>query len=816
MKTKFSVIGMSCAACVSRVEKAVSSIDGISDVSVNLLSKSMVVEYSDTVSCEEIITAVKNAGYDASVSDGVLKKRAEADSEYTKTRIVLSFVFLILLMSLSMGQMLFSYPLPPFISGTENTVTRTVLQLALCIPILWLNRAYFIKGYSSLFRLSPNMDSLVAIGSSASVLYGIFNLLKMLQSQNDLSTLEHLEHNLYFEGGAMIVVLITVGKMLEAKSRRKTGEALARLIDMSPKKARVMRDGNEIEIPAESVLINDIVIVRAGEMLPADGEITEGTGEIDEASITGESLPRTKSIGDRVTGTTILKSGYIKFRATEVGEDTVFAKIIELVDAAQSGKAPIARLADKIAGVFVPVVILISIITASVWLILGENPDTALTHAISVLVISCPCALGLATPVAITVATGKGAENGILIKSAEILESLHKTDTVVLDKTGTITQGRPTVTDILPHGMEERELLLLAASIERKSEHILSRAITDKALEENIVPEECFDYETIPGKGIRALWRGKKCIAGNTAFLKENGIDFQDTDDKINELCNEGKTPVFFSCDTAFCGVIAVADVLKNDSEEAIRLLNTLGKEVIMLTGDNRRTAEGIGRSLSLSKIISDVLPEDKEKVIRGLQEEGHRVAMVGDGINDAPALTRANVGLAIGSGTDVARDSADVILIKNSLIDVVDAIRLSNAAVKNIKENLFWAFFYNCLGIPLAAGVFVHITGWVLSPMIAALAMSLSSLFVVSNALRLKRFKSSHKPDTPDLTVKIKGMMCEVCVSHVKEALSTVDGIEKYEVILKEKSAKIWGNPDKTEIKDKIEKAGYKFLGIK
>ncbi len=818
MKEKFNVAGMSCAACVSRVEKAVRELDGIKSVSVNLLSNSMLAEYDDTqTSPEKIIEAVKNAGYGASLKDGTaLPTPDKKPEESMKARIIISLAFLVVLMALSMGPMLFGYPLPSLISGAENTLTRALLQLFLTLPVLYVNRVYFEKGFSALIKRSPNMDSLIALGASASVIYGIATLFQMSTAlaKGDFEALSHLEHNLYFEGAAMIVTLITVGKMLEAKSRRKTGEALSHLMDMTPKTARVLRDGELIEIAVEDAVKGDIIETRAGESFALDGEVTEGEGEADESSITGESIPVTKGVGDEVIGSTVLKSGYVRFRVTRTGSDTVFAKIIELVDNAQSGKAPIARLADKIAGVFVPVVISIAIVTLAVWLILGEDFGTALTHAISVLVISCPCALGLATPVAITVGTGKGAENGILIKSAEILETLHAVDTVVLDKTGTVTEGKPVMTDVYPFGIDRKVLLEAASGLEAKSEHPLSRAVLDGALSEGAAPLDCSEYKTLSGRGVEGVINGVRHLAGNARLMREEGVDISSADTLVKELSDLGKTPLYFASGNTLIGVIAVADTLKKDSAEAISLLRKSGKAVIMLTGDNRRTAEGIGRGLELSEIISDVLPSDKEKVIRSLQEKGHRVAMVGDGINDAPALTRADVGFAIGSGTDIARESADAVLMRDSLIGVYDALRLSSATIKNVKENLFWAFFYNCLGIPLAAGVFVNITGWTLSPMFASLAMSLSSLFVVSNALRLRRFKVTAAGSY--VTVKIKGMMCERCVAHVEEALRGLDGIERLEVSLKENSARLWGAPDRALVKSAIEKAGYRVIKIK
>ncbi len=828
MTQRFSVVGMSCAACVARVEKAVGALDGVNSVSVNLLAGSMTADWNDKIISEnDIIEAVESAGYTASIKgkEQVLPKRGVSSERAVKTRLVLSAVFLVILMSITMGPMLFSYPLPSFLSGHENSLTLALVQLFLTLPVLYLNRTYFEKGFSALLKKSPNMDSLVALGASASVFYGIVTLFKMSAclSRGDFSSLGEFHDELYFEGAAMIVTLITVGKFLEEKSKRRTGEALSRLADMTPKTAHVLREEKIIALDIDKLVTGDIIVVKAGETIPADAVVIEGDGEVDEAAITGESIPVSKEINSKIVGATILKSGYLKARVTHTGDDTVFAKIIELVENAQSGKAPIARLADKIAGVFVPVVIAIAALTCVVWLAVGESVGTALTHAVAVLVISCPCALGLATPVAITVGTGKGAENGILIKSAEILEAMHKIDTVVLDKTGTITNGTPSVTDVFPTGHSRTELLALAAALEEKSEHPLSRAIMSYTEKAGVDFDSAHEYKTVSGKGISALWKGKRSFAGNAVFLLENGIDVSAGNEFAKSCANEGKTPLFFAHDDKLWGIIAVADTLKEDSDVAIELLVKYGKKVIMLTGDNRLTAQGVGKGLALSSIISDVLPDDKEKIIRDLQEKGHRVAMVGDGINDAPALTRADVGFAIGTGTDIARDSSDVVLMKNSLVAVYDALRLSRAVVRNIRQNLFWAFFYNCLGIPLAAGVFVNLTGWSLSPMFASAAMSVSSLIVVTNALRLKKFKTTEVINSnKDLKEKqkmkiiIEGMMCTHCKAHVEKALSGISGVEKFEVSLENKCADIEGNADKEACVKAIEDAGYKVVEIK
>ncbi len=826
MTERYIIGGMSCAACVARVENAVKETDGVKSVSVNLLANSMVVDFDEKI-CDSdlIVKAVLNAGYTVSVKGEKTAVPPPDKSAETsmKARLIWSLIFLVLLMSVSMGPMLFSYTLPSFLEGHKNALTLALLQLVLCLPVLYLNRGYFEKGFKNLFRLSPNMDSLIALGASASVIYGIATLFRMsvCLADSDFETLATFHDDLYFEGAAMIVTLITVGKMLEEKSKRKTGEALSKLVNMTPKTACVERDGKVIVLDVEEVTAGDVIVIRAGENIPADAVVIDGAGEVDESAITGESLPVTKETGSALIGATVLKSGFLKARVTKVGADTVFAKIIELVDAAQSSKAPIARLADKIAGIFVPVVIGISVITLGVWMALSHDFGTSLTHAISVLVISCPCALGLATPVAITVGTGKGAENGILIKSAEYLEVLHSIDTIVLDKTGTITEGKPVVTDVFTINCNRKELLTLASSLEAKSEHPLSAAVLASALEEGIESEEVSDYQTISGKGVSALLRGEKCLGGNAILLTENGVDISSAESVALGFANDGKTPLYFSRGGVLYGVIAVADTVKKGSAEAIMLLTKAGKEVIMLTGDNRRTAEGIGRGLAIREIISDVLPADKEKVIAKLQSEGKKVAMAGDGINDAPALTRADIGFAVGSGTDIARDSADVVLMNNSLVGIYDAIRLSCAVIRNIKQNLFWAFFYNCLGIPLAAGVFVNVTGWTLNPMFAAAAMSVSSLFVVTNALRLKKFKTTkleNKPtkETEKMKIIIEGMMCGHCKAHVEKALGALQGVEKLEVSLENKCAVVEGSVSKDACRKAIEDAGYKVVEIK
>ena len=843
MEQKFNVTGMTCSACSSKVEREVSKVIGVNKVTVNLLTGSMQVDFDENITgTGPIIQTVIKAGYDASAvgakaENGTTtqgeRKIADNSAELAafKKRIIISFAFLIPLMYVSMGSM-FGAPLPFFMTGVENSIAFAFTQLLLCLPVLMVNRKYFSKGFSSLLHRSPNMDSLIAVGSSAGLIYGIFAIYRMSYALGigDMSTVHKYHMNLYFESSAMILALINLGKYLETKSKGKTSEALNKLISLTPKTAFVERNGYIAEIPAAAVVQGDVMIVKPGSSIPADGYVIEGETHVDEAAITGESIPVFKEHGSNVIAATINKEGFIKVKATKVGNDTTFSQIIALVENASSTKAPIAKLADKIAGVFVPVVMAIAIVTAIVWLGLGESFEFALNNAISVLVISCPCALGLATPVAIMVGTGKGAENGILIKSGEALEIAHKVQTVVLDKTGTITEGKPKVTDIHPVGTDKDRLLQIAASIEAKSEHPLAQAICEYAAEKNIRIEETESFEAISGKGISAKIGEDYFLAGNARLMVESGIDTGCVQTVADDMAQDGKTPLFFARDNAVIGVIAVADTLKSGSKEAIETLTDMGLSVIMLTGDNEKTANGIGRELKVSKIIAEVLPQDKEKVVADLQKDGRIVAMVGDGINDAPALVRADVGIAIGNGTDVAIESADIILMKNDLHSVATAIRLSKAVIKNIKQNLFWAFFYNCLGIPLAAGVFFHAFGWQLNPMFGAAAMSCSSLFVVTNALRLKYFQANSLSDinhkTEDkkedketvkmTTLKVNGMMCPMCKKHVEEALNAFPGVTA-EVNLEAKEAKV-NHPDSIsakELADAVTKAGYEVVGI-
>ncbi|MEI3337113.1 MAG: heavy metal translocating P-type ATPase [Clostridium sp.] len=816
MNKKFNVTGMTCSACSASVEKAVKKLEGINSVSVNLLTNSMVVHYNEEVIDENnIIEAVTSVGYGASVfsknkneikvSD---KMRVEDEIKEMKKRLIISFAFLIPLMYISMGHMM-GLPLPSFLSGLENAISYGMTQFLLALVIVYVNRKYYQVGFKTLFKGSPNMDTLIAIGSSAAMVYGIFAIYRMGYGLGiqDFELVEKYHMDLYFESAAMILALITLGKYLEKKSKGKTSEAITKLMDLAPKTATILRNNKEVIVPIEEVLKDDIVMVKPGESIPVDGVIIEGSSFIDQSAITGESIPVEKNIGDKVIAATINKNGYFKFKAEKVGDDTTLAQIISLVEDASSSKAPIAKLADKISGVFVPIVISISIISTIVWLLVGKSFEFSLSIGIAVLVISCPCALGLATPVAIMVGTGKGAENGILIKSAEALETAHKIQTVVLDKTGTITEGKPKVTEIVVNSnINKNELLKIAASIEKPSEHPLADAIVEKAKKENITLLDVDNFISITGKGIKAEINNNIYYAGNLSLMKENNIDYSKFEKVINDLAKKGKTPLCFSDDSILFGVIAVADTIKPTSKKAIEEFKNMGINIVMLTGDNKNTAEAIRKELNIDKVIAEVLPQDKEKEVRKIQESGKKVAMIGDGINDAPALARADVGIAIGAGTDIAIESADIVLMKSDLLDGVTTIKLSKAVIKNIKENLFWAFFYNAIGIPLAAGVFYNILGWKLNPMFGAFAMSLSSVCVVSNALRLKLFKAYDKniineenfenefeegeDEEMKKIVRVDGMNCSHCQAKVESALSALDGVSEAKVNLKKKIA--------------------------
>lgn len=758
MNQKFGVSGMTCSACQASVTKTVSKIDGVESVNVNLLSNSMTVDYDDTmVNHNIIINAVNNAGFQASLygkdKGGAVSKVSEKDKlkeemKEMKIRIIVSFVFLIPLLYLAMGHMM-HFPLPDWIHGVPNGVTFAFTQLLLTIPIVYVNRKYFQVGFKTLFRGSPNMDSLIAIGSTAAIVYGIFAIYRIGYGlgHNDLESVKHYSMDLYFESAATILALITLGKFLETRSKGKTSEAITKLMDLAPKTATVIRNGLEYEIAIDEVVIDDIIAVRPGQSIPVDGVVIEGRSSVDQSALTGESIPVEKNSGDKVIAATINKNGSFKMKAQKIGDDTTLAQIIQLVEDASATKAPIAKLADKISGIFVPTVIIIAVLSTIAWLIAGESFEFALSIGIAVLVISCPCALGLATPVAIMVGTGQGAVNGILIKSAEALEVLHTVKTVVLDKTGTITQGKPVVTDILTmNNISEHDLMTIAASMEKPSEHPLADAIVSKAYDMKIELKEVSNFNGIPGRGIVADLAGVTYFAGNASYMIEEGISIDKIKTTSDQFANEGKTPLYFANSTELLGVIAAMDIVKATSKAAIESFKSLGIDVVMLTGDNEKTANAIKEQLNIDTVIAEVLPSDKEGEIRRLQSLGKKVAMIGDGINDAPALARADVGIAIGAGTDIAIESADVVLMKSDLQDAVTAIQLSKATIRNIKENLFWAFFYNVVGIPIAAGVFYSLLEWKLNPMFAAAAMSLSSVCVVTNALRLRFFKAKHK----------------------------------------------------------------------
>lgn len=858
MKEKFDVTGMTCSACSSRVEKCVSKLEGVEEVTVNLLTNSMQVKYDENVLEEQgIIDAVVHAGYGASParessgfaggSKGTAVGQAQRQQgengknpvqehlEYMKKRTFWSFVFLIPLMYVSMGHMI-GAPLPGFLHGTVNAVAFAMTQFLLCLPVLYINRGYFTKGFSTLLHGAPNMDTLIAVGSAASLVYGIFAIYRMGYGLGvqDMELVERYLHDLYFESAVMILALINIGKYLEARSKGKTSQAIEKLMDMAPKTAFVERDGMVLEIPAEEILPGDVLQVKPGSSVPADGVILEGSTSVDQAAITGESIPVQKNPGDSVIAATMNKAGFFRMKAMKVGKNTTFAQIIRLVEDASASKAPIAKMADKIAGVFVPVVMAIALITGIAWVIAGAEFEFALSCAISVLVISCPCALGLATPVAIMVGTGKGAENGILIKSGEALEVTHNIQSVVLDKTGTITQGTPEVTDIQAFGMEKQELLKIAGALEKKSEHPLAEAVLKKAEEEGILLPEVQEFQAVPGKGIQGKIQGIQYYAGNLKFMEERQIDTSKVEKQVERLAEEGKTPLIFATEEQVLGILAAADLVKPTSAQAIRELKKLGIQVIMLTGDNERTAKAIQKQLDLDTVIAEVLPQDKEREVAKLQAEGKTVAMVGDGVNDAPALARADVGIAIGAGTDVAIESADIVLMKNDLLDVVTAVGLSKAVIRNIKENLFWAFFYNACGIPLAAGLLYPVFGLKLSPMFGAAAMSLSSLFVVSNALRLRFFHVLKKPEVMTreeavsdknvvnkeemnmYTMKIEGMMCPHCQAAVTKALNALEGV-KAEVNLEKKEAYVeaGANVSKEELAKAVTEAGYEVLSV-
>lgn len=852
MKQKFDVTGMTCSACSAHVEKAVSKVEGVRAVTVNLLSNNMAVEYDEAaVDAPQIIHAVEDAGYGASVHSAQPVRQAQKPVDHVqeeisnmKFRLVVSFLFMIPLMYVSMGHMA-GLPLPRWLHGNANAVSFAFTQFLLALPILYVNRKYYKVGFKTLFKGSPNMDSLIAIGSTAAMVYGVIAIYMIGYGlgHGDSEMVSRYSMDLYFESAAMILALITLGKYLETRSKGKTSEAITKLMDLAPKTALVERGGTEIEIPVEEVAVGDMVIVKPGQSIPVDGEIAEGSSAVDESALTGESIPVEKHPGDRVIAATINKSGWFKFRATKVGGDTTLAQIIALVEDAANSKAPIAKLADKVSGIFVPVVIGIAVLAAAAWLVAGYSVEFALSTGIAVLVISCPCALGLATPVAIMVGTGKGAENGILIKSAEALETAHTINTVVLDKTGTITEGKPRVTDLVTApGVEEDLLISAAASIEKPSEHPLAEAIVEEASARGLLLRGVTGFSAVAGQGIEARIDGKRFLAGNLKMMRENGVPTDGFEQKGETLSEQGKTPLYFAAEGRMLGLVAVADTVKPTSRAAIDAFKSMGIDVVMLTGDNRRTAEAIRRQLGIDRVVAEVLPQDKEREVSAIQQTGKKVAMVGDGINDAPALTRADVGIAIGAGTDVAIESADVVLMKSDLLDAVTAIELSRAVIRNIKQNLFWAFFYNTIGIPLAAGIFFPLFGLRLNPMFGAAAMSLSSVCVVSNALRLKLFQPRRKAvadtsapipaTTPERVgetksenkgengmekkMMIEGMSCGHCSARVEKALNALEGVSA-KVDLEAKCAAIstQGKVSDEQLKAAVVDAGYEVVSL-
>lgn len=830
---KFNVTGMSCAACSSRVEKAVSKVEGVQSCSVSLLTNSMGVEGS--ASDESIIAAVEKAGYGASVAGAEKKQSAETDQLKDKDtpvlmhRLIASVGFLAVLMYISMGHMMLGWPLPNFF--TDNHIAMGLVQLLLCVIIMVINQKFFINGFKGLIHRSPNMDTLVALGSGASFVYSVYALFAMTDAQvkGNAELVMSYMHEFYFESAAMILTLITVGKMLEAHSKGKTTNALKALLNLAPKKATLLIDGKETEVTVDKVKKGDVFVVRPGESIPVDAEITDGSTAVDESALTGESIPVDKVVGDTVSAGTINKSGFIKCSATAVGEDTALSQIIKMVSDAAATKAPVAKIADKVSGVFVPAVIVIALITIAVWLLCGQTVGYALARGISVLVISCPCALGLATPVAIMVGNGMGARKGILFKTAASLEETGKTQIAVLDKTGTITKGEPKVTDIIPFEITENELLKYAYSIEAKSEHPLAKAIIVKAEELSLNPYEVTDFKAESGNGLSAEYNGKKIIGGSKKYISSLIGISNDILSKADKLSEEGKTPLFFMLDNKLLGIIAVADVIKEESPQAIKQLQNMGIKVVMLTGDNERTAKAVGKLAGVDEVIAGVMPDGKEKVVAELKKQG-KVLMVGDGINDAPALTRADIGMAIGSGTDIAIDAADVVFMKSKLTDVSAAVRLSRKTLRNIHENLFWAFIYNIIGIPLAAGVWIPLLGWQLNPMFGAAAMSLSSFCVVTNALRLNffditnpkkdrkiKYKLKKDDNAMTKTMKIDGMMCSHCEGRVKQSLEGLAQVSQAEVSHEKGTAVVTLTAEVSNdvLKKTVEDQGYNVISI-
>lgn len=830
---KFNVTGMSCAACSSRVEKAVSKVEGVQSCSVSLLTNSMGVEGS--ASEESIIAAVEKAGYGASVAGAEKKQSAETDQLKDKDtpvlmhRLIASVGFLVVLMYISMGHMMWGWPLPAFFA--DNHIAMGLTQLLLCVIIMVINQKFFISGFKGLIHRSPNMDTLVALGSGASFVYSVYALFAMTDAQvkGNAELVMSYMHEFYFESAAMILTLITVGKMLEAHSKGKTTNALKALLNLAPKKATLLIDGKETEVTVDKVKKGDVFVVRPGESIPVDAEITDGSTAVDESALTGESIPVDKVVGDTVSAGTINKSGFIKCSATAVGEDTALSQIIKMVSDAAATKAPVAKIADKVSGVFVPAVIVIALITIAVWLLCGQTVGYALARGISVLVISCPCALGLATPVAIMVGNGMGARKGILFKTAASLEEAGKTQIAVLDKTGTITKGEPKVTDIIPFEITENELLKYAYSIEVKSEHPLAKAIIVKAEELSLNPYEVTDFKAESGNGLSAEYNGKRIIGGSKKYISSLIGISNDILSKADKLSEEGKTPLFFMLDNKLLGIIAVADVIKEESPKAIKQLQNMGIKVVMLTGDNERTAKAVGKLAGVDEVIAGVMPDGKEKVVAELKKQG-KVLMVGDGINDAPALTRADIGMAIGSGTDIAIDAADVVFMKSKLTDVPAAVRLSRKTLRNIHENLFWAFIYNVIGIPLAAGVWIPLLGWQLNPMFGAAAMSLSSFCVVTNALRLNffditnpkkdrkiKYKSKKDDNAMTKTMKIDGMMCSHCEGRVKQCLEGLSQVSAADVSHEKGTAVVTLTAEVSNdvLKKTVEDQGYNVISI-
>ena len=865
-KEVFDITGMTCSACSARIEKGVSGMEGAQEVNVNLLKNSMTVTYDEgRTSPQQIIEKVEDIGYGASVHSAARQPQtgspaaagggsdaASAQMKRMKKRLIVSLVFTVPLFYISMGHMA-GWPLPSVLLGTENAMIFAFTQFLLLLPVLAAGGHYFRNGFKNLWRRSPNMDSLIALGSGAAFVYGIYAIYKIAWGfgRGDLELVHHFSMDLYFESSGMILTLITLGKFMEARAKARTSDAITKLMDLAPKTAVLVKDGQETEIPVDDVQTGDVLAVRDGDTVPVDGRIVEGYASIDESAITGESIPAEKQAGDKVTGGTINRTGYFRMEATAVGENTTLAKIIRLVDEATSSKAPIAKLADKVSGVFVPAVIAIALLAAVIWFALGYGFEFSLSIAISVLVISCPCALGLATPTAIMVGTGRGAANGILIKSAEALETAHSVDTVVLDKTGTVTEGKPRVTDVLCGDSSGKELLSVAASLESRSSHPLAEPILQEAYREGADIREVQEYRMIPGQGIAGKLDGQDCYAGNRRLMQTLGISAENFLSEEERLADEGKTPLYFALGNRLLGLIAAADVVKPTSREAVARMQEMGMDVIMLTGDNARTAEAIRRQVGLETVIADVLPQDKERKVFELQQQGRKVAMVGDGINDAPALARADVGIAIGAGTDVAIESADIVLMKSDLMDVPSAVSLSRAVMRNIKQNLFWALFYNAVCIPVAAGALFIPLGLKLNPMIGAAAMSFSSVSVVTNALRLRFFAPKWKHEgtadsgmgsagcavmgNPDVTenkeikkeekgetvmkktVKIEGMMCMHCAKAVEKALGGVEGVTGVTVSLEEKQAVVEGTDVMKEdaLKAAVVDAGYEVTEI-